>query len=35
MAIGLAHELTTLGSDDLVEAIDAFRGKRAPKYNGR
>jgi enoyl-CoA hydratase len=32
--IGFAHELTSMGSGDLVEAIAAFKEKRAPKYSG-
>lgn len=35
MGIGLANELTTLGSDDLREAIAAFRERRPPAYQGR
>ncbi|QIX53869.1 enoyl-CoA hydratase/isomerase family protein [Rhodococcus sp. DMU1] len=34
-ALAGAEELTTLGSDDLLEAIDAFKDKRVPKYHGR
>lgn len=33
--LGLVHELTTLGSADLLEAIDAFKERRAPTYRGR
>ncbi|BBY83431.1 enoyl-CoA hydratase/isomerase family protein [Mycolicibacterium pulveris] len=32
--LSFAHETTTLGSDDLIEAIEAFREKRTPKYRG-
>ncbi len=35
MAIGLAHEETTLGSEDLREAIAAFRERRSPTFHGR
>jgi enoyl-CoA hydratase len=34
MGEGLAHELTSLGSRDLREAIDAFKEKRDPDYLG-
>lgn len=33
--LSFAHEATTLGSDDLLEAIAAFQEKRAPEYHGR
>ena len=35
MPISLAHELTSLGSDDLREAIAAFKERRTPTYAGR
>ncbi|MCU1501968.1 MAG: Enoyl-CoA hydratase [Ilumatobacteraceae bacterium] len=35
MAIGLAHEVSTLGSADLREAIAAFKERRPPVYAGR
>lgn len=31
---GFALELETMATDDVVEAISAFRGKRAPAYRG-
>jgi enoyl-CoA hydratase len=34
MKIGLAYELISMGSDDLREAISAFREKRLPVYSG-
>jgi enoyl-CoA hydratase len=33
--LSFAHETTTLGSDDLLEAIAAFKEKRRPEYHGR
>lgn len=33
--LSLAHESTTLASDDLLEAIAAFKEKRTPEYRGR
>ena len=35
MPISLANELTSLGSDDLREAIAAFKERRTPTYAGR
>ena len=35
MAISLANELTSLGSDDLREAIAAFKERRTPTFTGR
>jgi enoyl-CoA hydratase len=32
---GLEHEMRTFQSEDLVEAIGAFREKRTPHYRGR
>lgn len=32
--VGFAHEETTLASNDLLEAIDAFTERRAPNYRG-
>jgi enoyl-CoA hydratase len=34
LSLGLAHELTSLGSEDLAEAVDAFKSKRPPRYRG-
>jgi len=34
-ALAGAEELITLGSEDLLEAIDAFKDKRDPEYRGR
>jgi enoyl-CoA hydratase len=33
--LGLAYEMDTFVSEDLVEAIDAFRQKRTPTFKGR
>ncbi|MEZ0050246.1 enoyl-CoA hydratase [Mycobacterium sp. MAA66] len=33
--IATAHELTTFMSEDHVEAVDAFFGKRPPRFTGR
>ena len=35
MPVALAHEMTSLGSDDLREAIAAFKERRPPDYRGR
>jgi enoyl-CoA hydratase len=35
MPLSLAYELATMGSDDLREAIEAFRERRPPNYRGR
>lgn len=35
MSIGLANELTSIGSDDLREAVAAFKERRAPTFIGR
>ena len=34
MAIGLANELTSIGSDDLREAVAAFKERRTPTFTG-
>lgn len=35
LELGLAYEVTTMASDDLVEAIDAFRSRRPARYQGQ
>ncbi|MCG7207404.1 enoyl-CoA hydratase/isomerase family protein [Streptomyces arenae] len=33
--LSLAHEESTLGSEDMLEGIAAFTGRRAPRFHGR
>jgi enoyl-CoA hydratase len=33
--LSFAHEVVTLGSDDLMEAISAFKERRPANYQGR
>lgn len=35
LRLSLAHEAHSMGSEDLVEAVSAFREKRRPDYRGR
>jgi enoyl-CoA hydratase len=35
LELSLAEELQSISTEDLVEAIDAFRAKREPRYHGR
>lgn len=35
LELSFAYQLMALGSDDLVEAITAFKQKRAPKFEGK
>jgi enoyl-CoA hydratase len=34
MEVGLLHETVSLGSDDVREAVDAFRARRSPVFKG-
>jgi enoyl-CoA hydratase len=35
MELGLLHEVVSLGSDDVREAVAAFRERRRPDFTGR